>query len=74
MKMQRIQKTGLTLALIIALAAGMTGCGGTSDTNSTDSNASKFDATSTITVVSREDGSGTRGAFIDLTGSTDKSR
>ncbi len=30
--------------------------------------ASDFDASSDITVVSREDGSGTRGAFIELTG------
>ena len=69
MKKQSIQKAGLALALVVALAAGMTGCGGsTSETGSTDSNASKFDATSNITVVSREDGSGTRGAFVELTG------
>jgi phosphate transport system substrate-binding protein len=69
MKKQSIQKAGLALALVVALAAGMTGCGGSTDkTGSSDSNASKFDAKSNITVVSREDGSGTRGAFIELTG------
>ena len=33
--------------------------------------AGDFDATQAITVVSREDGSGTRGAFIELTGVED---
>lgn len=35
-------------------------------------NAADFDVTQTITVVSREDGSGTRGAFIELTGVEEK--
>jgi phosphate transport system substrate-binding protein len=70
MKKQTIKKAGLAFALVVALAAGMTGCGGgsTDSTSSSDTNASKFDATSKITVVSREDGSGTRGAFVELTG------
>ncbi len=34
--------------------------------------ASSFDASKDITVVSREDGSGTRGAFIELTGIEEK--
>ena len=42
----------------MALAASMlAGCGGSSDK---------------ITVISREDGSGTRGAFIELTGIEEK--
>ena len=38
---------------------------------STEAAAGDFDATQAINVVSREDGSGTRGAFIELTGVED---
>ena len=41
------------------------------DTAEADAAASDFDATQAITVISREDGSGTRGAFIELTGVED---
>ena len=44
------------LLLILTLALGLTAL------------AAQFDAAQTITVVSREEGSGTRGAFVELTG------
>ena len=52
----------LTLGMAMTMAMGaLTGCGG-SDTQTEDT------AGGAITVVSREDGSGTRGAFIELFG------
>lgn len=39
---------------------------------STEAEATDFDADQDITVISREDGSGTRGAFIELTGVEEK--
>ena len=60
----------------IMAAAALAGCGGAATTSSTSSDsttsASKFDADSEITVVSRENGSGTRGAFIELMGIEEK--
>ncbi len=43
-----------------------------SEDASTDTAASDFDSSSDISVISREDGSGTRGAFIELTGVEEK--
>lgn len=70
------------LALSAALVMGtMTGCGSTnsdaknSDNEGTNKSASSetgFDTSKDISVVSREDGSGTRGAFIELTGVEEK--
>lgn len=67
-------KKTLCLLLTGLLTIGaLTGCGNsdttdkTSNTEETGSN-SGFDTESEITVVSREDGSGTRGAFIELFG------
>ena len=55
----------LTLGMAMTMAMGaLTGCGG-SDTQTEG-------ATDSITVVSREDGSGTRGAFIELFGIEEK--
>ncbi len=60
----------------IALMA--VGCGNSSDSTDTDSSAAEteasgdFDTSSDITIVSREDGSGTRGAFIELFGIEEK--
>ena len=63
----------MAVALVAAMAATMAvGCGGSSsdksaeggtDNSSADS-GSDFDTSNDITIVSREDGSGTRGAFI----------
>ena len=65
----------MAVALIAAMAATMAvGCGGSSsdksaegstDNSSADS-GSDFDTSNDITIVSREDGSGTRGAFEEL--------
>ena len=65
------------LALSAALVMGtMTGCGSTNSdaknsdnagTNKSASSETGFDTSKDISVVSREDGSGTRGAFIELT-------
>ena len=70
------------LALSAALVMGtMTGCGSTnsdaknSDNAGTNKSASAeagFDTSKDISVVSREDGSGTRGAFIELFGIEEK--
>lgn len=70
------------LALSAALVMGtMTGCGSTnSDANNSDNagtnesagSEAEFDTSKDISVVSREDGSGTRGAFIELTGVEEK--
>ena len=70
------------LALSAALVMGtMTGCGSTNSdaknsdnagTNKSASSETGFDTSKDISVVSREDGSGTRGAFIELTGIEEK--
>ena len=57
-------KKTLALAAALGLSLAMfTACG-----DKGDSSAAVFDATQDISVVSREDGSGTRGAFIELFG------
>ena len=56
-------------------AAGLlAACGGSSSSDSSDSQASGNDSgvSGAITVISREDGSGTRGAFIELFGVEEK--
>lgn len=61
-----------TIAAALTLAA----CGGseevtedaTSEGTATEETSGNFDTTGTINVVSREDGSGTRDAFIEITG------
>ena len=71
----------MAVALVAVMAATMAvGCGGSSsdksaegstDNSSADS-GSDFDTSNDITIVSREDGSGTRGAFIELFGIEEK--
>ena len=69
------------MALGMTACGGSTDSGNASDTNTeadattetdttteADTNAGDWDSTRDITVVSREDGSGTRGAFIELFG------
>lgn len=58
-------------------AGALTGCGSSADTttdsgNTTTDATGDFDTSSDISVVSREDGSGTRGAFIELFGVEEK--
>lgn len=57
----------ISLALTGILAASLlTGCGANSD------KSKEFDTSSDIVVVTREEGSGTRGAFVELTGIEEK--
>ena len=70
MKLRKLM--AMTLAVVMTTAV-FTGCGsdknsGANETNGETEVASEWDATNDITVVSREDGSGTRGAFIELFG------
>lgn len=75
MKMKKFIALMAVTGMIASMAAG---CGSSSDSsdNTADGNAdttadtasSDWDDTSDITIVSREDGSGTRGAFIELFG------
>ncbi len=58
-------------------AAEKTETSGTADASASedakaDTDSSDFDSSSDISVISREDGSGTRGAFIELTGVEEK--
>lgn len=56
--------------MVIALVAiSLVGCGSSNNSSSDSSNGNKV--TGDITVVSREDGSGTRGAFTELLGIVD---
>ena len=58
-------KKVISLICVTALAGALfTGCGGGGDTG--------FDTTADISVITREDGSGTRGAFIELFGIEEK--
>lgn len=61
-----------TMRLLLILTAAVTCLAGCSNTENPDGNnggtTSNFDVNSEITVISREDGSGTRGAFIELFG------
>ena len=70
----------LLLAGLMTIGA-LTGCGSSADNKKDDSAKTEttsekksdgFDTSSDITVVSREDGSGTRGAFIELFGIEEK--
>lgn len=61
MKTKKILATAV--AGLIAMAS-LAGCGSTGSSSS----ASGFDTKSNISVITREDGSGTRSAFIELTG------
>lgn len=54
------------LASVIALA--LVGCSSPSASNGSNATGDSFDASNDITVISRESGSGTRGAFVELTG------
>ncbi len=65
--MKKLNILGVSTAVILA-AASLAGCGSSSTDNSGSSTASNgaFKASSAINVVSRESGSGTRGAFVEL--------
>ncbi len=60
----KTKKILATVAAGLIAMASLAGCGSTGSSSS----ASGFDTKSNISVITREDGSGTRSAFIELTG------
>lgn len=79
----RMKKFIAVLSMVSMLAAAATGCGKSSgEAKAADAeggtdvkaeqDATDWDSTGDITIVSREDGSGTRGAFIELFGIEEK--
>ena len=64
--MRKMQKLVISSILGVVLLLGLAGCGSGSGSKS------GFDSKREITVVSREAGSGTRGAFIELMGVEEK--
>ena len=69
-----MKKSISMLLAAMMLTGALSGCGGSSSSDSSDSQASGNDSgvSGAITVISREDGSGTRGAFIELFGIEEK--
>ena len=66
---KKITATALFGVLAVSAFAGCGGAGSSSNGSSdVGSDAAKFDASKTISVVTREEGSGTRDAFTELTG------
>lgn len=74
MKVKSAKKILAVLAVSALAVSSFTGCNssnGASQSNNS-SNGAAFDKTKPITVITREDGSGTRDAFIELTGLLEK--
>ena len=75
MKMKKIAAAVMIVSMVAVTAVGCGSSNGT-DTKGADANqsdaTSDWDETSDVTIVSREDGSGTRGAFIELFGIEEK--
>lgn len=66
---KKIMATALFGVLAVSAFAGCGGAGSSSNGSSdAGSDGAKFDASKTISVVTREEGSGTRDAFTELTG------
>ena len=74
----KMKKLVAVLAVVGLTGVMMAGCGSSSAAANTDSDAvsqdqaSDWDSSNDISIVSREDGSGTRGAFIELFGIEEK--
>lgn len=74
----KMKKLVAVLAVVGMTGVMMAGCGSSSAAANTDSDAasqdqaSAWDSSNDISIVSREDGSGTRGAFIELFGIEEK--
>lgn len=74
----KMKKLVAVLAVVGMTGVMMAGCGSSSAAANTDSDAasqdqaSDWDSSNDISIVSREDGSGTRGAFIELFGIEEK--
>ena len=75
MKMKKIAAAVMMVSMVAVTAVGCGSSNGT-DTKGADANqsdaTSDWDETSDVTIVSREGGSGTRGAFIELFGIEEK--
>ena len=75
MKMKKIAAAVMMVSMVAVTAVGCGSSNGT-DTKGADANqsdaTSDWDETSDVTIVSREDGSGRRGAFIELFGIEEK--
>lgn len=75
MKMKKIAAAVMMVSMVAVTAVGCGSSNGT-DTKGADAKqsdaGSDWDETSDVTIVSREDGSGTRGAFIELFGIEEK--
>lgn len=68
-----MKKTFSMLLTGAMLLAALTGCGGSDDTTTQNAGqANSGTLSGAITVISREEGSGTRGAFVELTGVEEK--
>lgn len=68
-----MKKTMRLFLILIAAVTCLAGCSNSENSGSGgEENKSKFNIDSEITVISREDGSGTRGAFIELFGVEEK--
>lgn len=67
-----MKKTGSIVIAGMILVSLMTGCGSNAATSESSSSDATGSASGVISVVSREDGSGTRGAFVELTGVEEK--
>lgn len=69
-----MKKTGILGIVLtgVILSTALTGCAAGGSSAGRSSASAKFDSKKDITVVSREDGSGTRGAFIELFGIEEK--
>ena len=65
------RKSAIAAVTAAALALSLAACG-SADSAASSAAAADFDVGQDITVISREDGSGTRGAFIELTGVEEK--
>ena len=71
-----MKKKILAIAMTALMVVGVAACGSSSSSSTTDSNSTDTTAdgmTGQISVISREEGSGTRGAFVELMGIVDDS-
>lgn len=64
----KMKKLTVLFAVTAMVGTMLVGCGGSDTTETTDATGSDNAASGYIAVVSREDGSGTRGAFIEIVG------
>lgn len=69
--MRKLSKAVSLLTMVALVGTMAVGCSSSSE-GGNDTDKSAWDTSKEISVVSREDGSGTRGAFIELTGIEEK--